>query len=61
MSVLPIKRSQRSAAILEDRIAVGEERPQTYGSQGYYDKDQKKVFIYPIKDLDNLDSLRSIR
>lgn len=47
-----------NVAILEDRIAVREGLPQSYGSQGYYDKEKKKTFIYPLKDLDKLDSLR---
>lgn len=47
-----------NVAILEDRIAVREGRPQQYGSQGYYDAEKKKTFIYPLKDLENLDQLR---
>lgn len=47
-----------NVAILEDRIAVREGRPQVYGSQGYFDKEKQKTFIYPLKDVENLDSLR---
>ncbi|MFD2919996.1 DUF6624 domain-containing protein [Terrimonas rubra] len=47
-----------NVAILEDRIAVREGKPQPYGSQGYYDAEKKKTYVYPLKDLNNLDSLR---
>lgn len=47
-----------NVAILEDRIAVREGKPQPYGSQGYYDAEKKKTYVYPLKDLHNLDSLR---
>ncbi len=50
-----------NVAILEDRIAIREGRQQTYGSQGYYDREQKKLFIYPLKDPERIDSLRSSR
>jgi hypothetical protein len=47
-----------NVAILEDRIAVREGQPQPYGSQGYYDAEKKKTFVYPLKDLVNVESLR---
>lgn len=50
-----------NVALLEDRIAVREGRPQTYGSQGYYDSSKKKTFIYPLVDPKNLDELRKSR
>jgi len=50
-----------SVAILEDRIAIREGRKQRYGSQGYYDKQQKRTLIYPLEDVKNLDSLRKSR
>lgn len=50
-----------NVAILEDRIAMREGRPQTYGSQGYYDSQKKKVFIYPLVDVKRLDKLRKSR
>lgn len=50
-----------NVAILEDRIAIREGRPQTYGSQGYYDSKQKKAFIYPLVDVKRLDELRKSR
>ena len=50
-----------NVAILEDRIAVREGRPQTYGSQGYYDSPKKKAFIYPLVDVKRLDELRKSR
>lgn len=50
-----------NVAILEDRIAVREGRPQTYGSQAYYDSKKKKTYIYPLVDVENLDKLRKLR
>ena len=50
-----------NVAILEDRMAVREGKPQTYGSQGYYDASQKKTFVYPLVDSKNLDRLRKSR
>ena len=50
-----------NVAILEDRIAVREGRAQTYGSQGYYDSQKKKSFIYPLANLKKLDKLRKSR
>lgn len=47
-----------NVAILEDRIAIREGRNQTYGSQGYYDRQKQKTFIYPLQNLEDLDSLR---
>lgn len=45
-------------ATLEDRIAVREGREQTYGSQRKYDSKTQRQYVYPLKDVDNLDSLR---
>lgn len=50
-----------NVAILEDRIAVREGRPQTYGSQGYYDSLKRKTIIYPLVDAKRLDELRKSR
>ncbi|WP_255154025.1 DUF6624 domain-containing protein [Ferruginibacter sp. HRS2-29] len=50
-----------NVAILEDRIAVREGREQKYGSQIYYNAEQKKEYIYPLADLKNLDTLRRSR
>jgi len=50
-----------NVAILEDRIAVREGREQKYGSQMYYDGIQKKGYVYPLADLENLDALRKAR
>lgn len=50
-----------NVAILEDRIAIREGREQTYGSQGFYDSEKKKIFIYPLVDFINLDELRKSR
>ncbi|WP_051959989.1 DUF6624 domain-containing protein [Sphingobacterium sp. ML3W] len=45
-------------AILKDRIAVRNGEDQLYGSQGFTDKTTKKKFLYPIVDVDNLESRR---
>ena len=45
-------------AILKDRIAVRKGEDQLYGSQGFTDKTTKKKFLYPIVDVDNLESRR---
>ena len=50
-----------NVAILEDRIAVREGRPQTYGSQGFYDPQTKKNYTYPLTDPENIDTLRKSR
>lgn len=50
-----------NVAILEDRIAVREGREQTYGSQIYYNAEQKKGYVYPLADVKNLDALRKSR
>lgn len=50
-----------NVAILEDRIAVREGRPQTYGSQGFYDEKQKKTLVYPLVDAEKIDELRKAR
>jgi len=45
-------------AILEDRINVREGKEQLYGSQGFADKANGKIYIYPIADPDRLDERR---
>lgn len=50
-----------NVAILEDRIAVREGRPQIYGSQGFFDDQHKKTLIYPLVDPENIDMLRTAR
>ena len=45
-------------ALLEDRVALGEGRKQTYGSQLYYDKKTKTSFVAPLEDPDNVDIRR---
>ena len=50
-----------NVAMLEDRIAIREGRPQTYGSQGFFDDQRKKTLIYPLVDAENIDMLRNAR
>ena len=45
-------------AILEDRINVRQGKLQSYGSQGFTDRESGKQYIYPISDVDNLDMRR---
>jgi hypothetical protein len=47
-----------NVAILEDRINVRRGRKQDYGSQGFTDKQSRKMFIYPISDPDRLEDRR---
>jgi len=46
-------------ALLEDRVAIGEGRKQTYGSQTNWDKKTKKHYVLPIEDPDNVDKRRA--
>lgn len=45
-------------AILEDRICMRKGKKQTYGSQGFTDKETGKKYIYPINDIDGLETRR---
>lgn len=45
-------------ALLEDRVALGEKKPQIYGSQIGYDKETKKFFVCLLSDPDNVDKKR---
>ena len=45
-------------ALLEDRVALGEKKPQIYGSQIGYDKETKKFFVCLLSDPDNVDKRR---
>ena len=51
--------SGASLALLEDRVALGEGRKQQYGSQIGYDEKNKKYFIFPLEDPDNVDARRA--
>lgn len=48
-------------AILSDRVAMGQNRPQRYGSQvvQFGSTDMLQMYVYPIEDADALDSLRA--
>ncbi len=45
-------------ALLEDRVALGEKKPQIYGSQIGYDKESKKFYVLLLNDPDNVDQRR---
>lgn len=47
-----------SLALLEDRIANREKKPQIYGSQIGYDKTTKSYYILLLDDPDNVDNRR---
>lgn len=47
-----------SLALLEDRVALGEGRRQTYGSQIGQD-DNDKAYVLPLNDPDNVDKRRA--
>ena len=51
--------ANRSAlALLEDRVALGEKKAQTYGSQIGYDKSTKNFYVLLLSDPDNVDKRR---
>ena len=52
------KAKASSLALLEDRVALGEKKPQTYGSQIGYDKSTKKFYVLLLSDPDNVDKRR---
>ena len=45
-------------AFLKDRILMYTHKKQIYGTQALWDKDLKKMKIYPIKDLKNVNKRR---
>jgi hypothetical protein len=48
-----------SLALLEDRVALREGRPQTYGSQIGFNKATGKSYVLPLADPDNADARRN--
>lgn len=48
-------------AILYDRVAMGQNRPQRYGSQlvQFGNAEAMQLYVWPIEDVEKLDSLRS--
>lgn len=54
------KKAQPSAlALLEDRVALGEGRRQTYGSQIGQDSKTGKAYVLPLNDPDHVDERRA--
>lgn len=50
--------SSANLAFLEDRIAMRMGEKQIYGTQGVRDKQSGKRYLYPVDDIENLDSRR---
>lgn len=48
-----------SLALMEDRVNVSRNLPQRYGSQIYYDQNEKRYQLYPLEDSLNVDQLRA--
>lgn len=53
--------SKDSHAILSDRVAMNQNRPQRYGSQSvqFGKNDKMQLYIYPVEQPEKLDSLRA--
>ncbi len=49
---------RRTFALLQDRVLVGEGKPQVFGTQLYQSDDTGKLELYPIEDEANVDSRR---
>jgi hypothetical protein len=47
-----------SLALLEDRVALGQGKKQTYGSQIGQDNETQSYFVLPLDDPDNVDKRR---
>lgn len=47
-----------SLALLEDRVALGQGKKQTYGSQIGYDDESKLYYVSPLEDPENVDKRR---
>jgi len=45
---------------IEDRMAIHEGKPQSYGTQIGYFHDTEINFVYPIEDVKNLDKRRAV-
>jgi hypothetical protein len=53
------KASGSSLALLEDRVALGEGRRQTYGSQIGFNEKTKRYYVSPLDAPDNVDARRA--
>lgn len=49
---------RRHFALLQDRVLVGDDKPQIYGTQLYWDDATGKLEPFPIEDEANVDSRR---
>ena len=49
---------RRHFALLQDRVLVGEDKPQVYGTQLYWDDTTRKWELFPIEDVENVDARR---
>jgi tetratricopeptide (TPR) repeat protein len=57
--VMAKKAEAQSLALLEDRVALGEGRHQTYGSQIGFNQKTRKYYILPLDDPDGVDQRRA--
>lgn len=53
------KASVQNLALLEDRVALGEGRKQSYGTQVGKDEKNNTYYVLPLEDPDNVDNRRS--
>ena len=53
------KAAGSSLALLEDRVALGQEKKQIYGSQIHRDQRTGKYFVAPIEDEFNVNRRRA--
>ena len=49
---------RRHFALLQDRVLVGEDKPQIYGTQLYWDETTGRAELFPIEDEANVDARR---
>jgi hypothetical protein len=49
----------KDLALLEDRVAMRDGKKQIYGSQIGIDKESKTYYLYPVIDVDNIDTRRA--
>ena len=50
--------ARRHFALLQDRVLVGEDKPQIYGTQLYWDATTGRWELFPIEDEENVNSRR---
>lgn len=58
-AVRDIKAPAANLALMEDRVALAEGRPQTYGSQLRQNGNDSRLFVSPLADPDHVDERRA--